>query len=76
MTKMTLDHVGAIEQSLRLMYPYIEPNMKPRARKELDDDITRLKEIRALLLREIYAPHLPTTVNNVDEPESHGCPVS
>ena len=59
MKAMTLDHVGAIEHARFFMHPHIVPNMIPRVRQEIEDDLLRLKEVKIFLLRQLYEPGLP-----------------
>lgn len=59
MTKLTLDHVSALCRAEGYLHAAITPNMSPNHRKCIEDDLTRLAEVKKHILRYIYEPGLP-----------------
>lgn len=72
MSKLNLNHVAAISRAEMYMQPAIVPNMSPYHRKAIEDDLTRLAEVKKFLLKTIYGPGLPLTREVSEEPEPNG----
>jgi len=70
MRKITLDHISAISHAETYIQPAIIQNMSPHHRKSIEDDLTRLSEVKRFLLRTMYEPGLPmTTIIPDPEPD-------
>lgn len=64
MLKLTIDHVASVTLAQRCIISGIVPNMSPRHRQELEDDLERLKDVKKFILDLIYNPGLPLQIEN------------
>lgn len=72
MRKFSISHVSAISRAEYFVIINIEPNMNPFHRKQIEDDLTLLAQIKRAILHDIYAPGLPVTNEGPEETESDG----
>lgn len=72
MRKMTLKHVDSISHAERYAIPNIVPNMSPRHRQEIEDDLERLAEVKQQILHMIYHPGLPLADTEIKEDPTRG----
>lgn len=59
MRQFDLKDVAAITHAERYYQKDIVPNMSPRHRQELEEDLKRLCDIKKLILQMMYAPVFP-----------------
>lgn len=72
MKKLNLNHVAAISRAEGAIHPSIIPNMSPHHRKQIEDDLTRLAEVKWFILKALYQPGLPLTTEISNPKETHG----
>lgn len=59
MVKLTYKHVYAVNTARLFMHKAFDKTPEPRFRKEVEDDITRLDELKSILMFAIGHPTLP-----------------
>ena len=72
MRKLTIEHVTSISHLEQYIFPHLLPNMPPRQRQEIEDDLERLAQIKNYILSLIYEPILPLAVETPKEDQRHG----
>lgn len=72
MQKLTICHVSAIARAEYFVSIAIEPNMNPFHRKQIEDDLTLLSQIKHSILRRIYEPGLPVQTEVQETSKIHG----
>lgn len=72
MTSLNLDHVSSITHAERYIQIAIVPNMSPRHRQELEDDLVRLTDVKKHILEYLYEPCLPVDSESLKKPVDHG----
>lgn len=54
MSKLTLDHVGAIDRCVTSVLKEYQTGQGQRVTQQLDKDLARLEELRMFVLKSIY----------------------
>lgn len=72
MRKLNLDHVAAISRAEGAIHPTIIQNMSPHHRLQIENDLTRLADIKKFILKALYEPGLPLTTEIPEPKETYG----
>lgn len=67
MVKLTVEHVTSLSHLEQYVFPHIVPNMTPRQREEIENDLERVAQLKSYILCQVYVPTLPTKPKPAEE---------